>query len=94
MDQFAVVHLHPQWLEHGFKVRVNKDHPFAVLHACVRQRVNLNKEQAIFLFCHNELVMASETVRRVYVRHAKNGVLDVTFCIENTFGGPSDQIER
>lgn len=94
IDRLAVVHLHPQWLEHGFRVRVNPDHSFAVLHAYVRQRVNVKKEQAIFLFCNDELVIASETVRSVHARHAKNGVLDVTFCLENAFGGRSDQIER
>jgi len=73
---------------------LDRDHPFAVLHAYVRQRVNVSKEQAIFLFCNNELVIASETVRSIYARHAKNGVLDVTFCLENAFGCPSDQIER
>lgn len=86
MDDFACVHVHPRWLENGFRVRVSKHHQVAVLHHLVRKRVKLGKEQALFLFCKNDLILPSELIGVIYRAYSQNGVLDVVFCIENAFG--------
>lgn len=89
MDDFACVHIHPRWLENGFRVRVSKHHQVAILHHLVRKRVKLGKEQALFLFCRNDLILPSELIGVIYRAYSQNGVLDVVFCIENAFGHKS-----
>ena len=55
----------------------------------VRKRMELAPEQAVFLFCGNDSVLPTTSLRmeEVYDNHAaEDGYLYVTYSLENTFG--------
>tara|TARA_Y100000389_G_C17421902_1_gene497206 strand:- start:123 stop:467 length:345 start_codon:yes stop_codon:yes gene_type:complete len=57
------------------------------LHYIVRKKININAEQAIYLFCNNKLISTSETIGNIYNKNKnEDGFLYIEYTAENTFG--------
>lgn len=55
----------------------------------IRRRIQLNPNEAIYLFVNNEIVSVQSTILEVYQQsQLKNpdGFLYIVYCLENTFG--------
>ena len=55
----------------------------------VRKRLTLRPSEALFLFCNNTVLCGSQVIRDVHRNHNKEGFLNVTYSLENTFGNAS-----
>ena len=54
----------------------------------LRKRINMNSNQAIFVFCENKVVNGTRTVKELFLSQTEHndGVLYVIYSLENAFG--------
>jgi GABA(A) receptor-associated protein len=53
----------------------------------IRKRVKISSEQALYMYCNNELPVHSKLISEIFTQYEnEDGFLYVSVCIENTFG--------
>jgi len=52
----------------------------------IRKQININENQAIFIFVNKTLIPMHNTIEEIYDLHNVNGVLYIFYTLENTFG--------
>ena len=63
------------------------DLTMAQLSYVVRKRINVSKNEAVFLFVDNKLLSGNETVKKIYDSYkSEDNFLYIVYTLENTFG--------
>ena len=53
----------------------------------IRKRIDLSPEMSLFVFINNTLPLQSSTIGKLYYEYKnKDGLLELQYCGENTFG--------
>ena len=70
------------------KYLVPKDFNFGAFSALIRSKLGFSASKAVFFFTpKNILPRANQTMEEIFAAHGSDGVLRLTYNLENTFGG-------
>ena len=74
--------------EFKYKFLVEKNDTLSAFLYALRKRLNLNPEEALFLFTENNTLLTNGKIETLYEKHKNNEdmFLHITFSEENTFG--------
>lgn len=50
------------------------------------KNINIDKNEGLFWFCNNKLILLSQTAKELWQADKKQGILYIKVCKENVFG--------